>query len=535
MAAAAALGQDLKPTLRIDPLLVAQAAEVWTVIAQSENPVWPGWNASSTPLLFYIPGVQDVLIGHPKPPEGFQRYSGPIKLLNAEIYVRDGKTFFEFDGQNTVLDVAGTPTLVVADTLSNRRNQIRFWLDDPRPAATKSAELDWEKLQGSPYDSLCMIAHEAFHAFQSRKAPAKGGGEEALTRYPTVASPNTLGFALEGDILAKALRSSEPAKTRDLAVRWLAVRRERRKGLTAEAVDYEDRMEYLEGLAKYVELKLLEVLQGRPAGPAMAWVQGFHGYADLKPQRENLIRQLEKMMHGEVNVNNDRFGASPLRMRLYYSGMAIAAVLDRISPGWKGHIFAPEATLTALATDALKPTDAELSAALASVRAQPGYAELAAQKVQLEQEGEAATRKLVREIEAGPNSAIVVDYSALGEVRAELSFTPFGILRVDDNRTIYRLIPVTARIGATTLRQTAASPLLQDRAGKRFVCQLQKPLPLSRAEALFNVRDRKIDKVNLKEVVLPGLKLDGGLATISVKDRLIEVRLLPNPNGGQEK
>lgn len=522
------------PSLRVDPLLLAQAAEVWSVVAQAENPVWPGWNAASTPMLFYLPGAQDVLVNHPQPPEGFRPYSGPAGLPGAKIHVRDGKTIFEFDGQNTVTDVAGTPTLVVADTLSNRRNQVRSWLEDPRPAAKKSADLGWDQLQGDPYSSLCMIAHEAFHAFQQRRAPNKGGSEEALTRYPTIAAANTLGFALEGELLAAALRAADSraadqATVRSLAHRWLAVRRERRKSISAEAADYEDRMEYLEGLAKYVEYRLLEVLEGRSAAPSMAWAQGFHGYADLKPQREQLIRTLEKMMSGAANVNNDPYGASPLRMRLYYSGMAIGVLLDRFSPGWKQRIFDPKATLTDLAADALKPTDAELAAALAAVRGQPGYAALAAQKEQLERDGAAATQKMLQEIEAGPESVLVLDYSALEDVRPGMAFTPFGILRVDDQRTIYRLIPITARVANTTLRQTQPTPLLHDRAGRRFLCRLQEPVAKEKAEALFNAQAGGSEPSPLKGVALPGVKLDGGRAVLHVRDRFLEVKLAPPP------
>lgn len=31
--------------LRIDPRLIAEAAEVWPLIAGRENPIWPGWDA----------------------------------------------------------------------------------------------------------------------------------------------------------------------------------------------------------------------------------------------------------------------------------------------------------------------------------------------------------------------------------------------------------------------------------------------------------------------------------------------------------
>lgn len=519
--------QPASPALRIDPLMIAQATEIWSVIAQSDNPVWPGWNASDTPLLFYLPDLQDVLINHPKPPDGFRRYTGPVIFPGAQIHVRDGKTFFDLDGQNTAREVAGTLTLVVADTLSNRRSNVRGWLEDPRPGAVKSAELSFDQLQGNPYDAMCMIAHEAFHVFQGRQAPKKARGEAALMRYPTIAVQNTVGFALEGEILAEALRNGKPEEMRAHAVRWLAVRRERRKNLTADDKAYEDQIEYLEGLAKYVEYRLMEVMEGRTPQPAMAWLQGFHGYADLKPQREKLIRMLEKMMRGDVNINNDPYGASPLRMRLYYSGMGIAVLLDRLGSNWKKQIFAPAASLTDLVTDAVKPTDAELDAALTTVKARPGYADLIARKTKLEKEGDEATQKLVKEIEAGPRSALVVDYSALGDVKPGLSFTPFGILRVDDNRTIYRLVPITAQMGICTLRQTVPTPMIHDRATKRFTCQLQELVPASKLETLFGHKAAQGEQIELKDIMLPGMKVQGGNATVKIKDNVVELRLTP--------
>ncbi len=69
--------------LRVDPLLIAEAGEVWKIIASPMNPTWPGWNASGTPLLFYLPGEQDVLINHPHPPQGFLPYDGPPPFAGA--------------------------------------------------------------------------------------------------------------------------------------------------------------------------------------------------------------------------------------------------------------------------------------------------------------------------------------------------------------------------------------------------------------------------------------------------------------------
>src|SRR5438132_5737260 len=82
MAQSGAAGASQSPrmpsvVLRIDPRLIVEATEVWGLIAGRENPVWPGWDASATPILFYLPGEQDVLINHPRPPAGFVAYEGP--------------------------------------------------------------------------------------------------------------------------------------------------------------------------------------------------------------------------------------------------------------------------------------------------------------------------------------------------------------------------------------------------------------------------------------------------------------------------
>src|ERR1035438_3611514 len=117
LAAALALsciGQS-SPTIQINPLLLVEAQEIWSIIGRRDNPVWPGWDARNTPILIYFPGRQDLLVNHPKPPAGFTRYRGPITSPIGPIYIKDGKTIIDLDGQNTSTDVNGVRTLVVAD------------------------------------------------------------------------------------------------------------------------------------------------------------------------------------------------------------------------------------------------------------------------------------------------------------------------------------------------------------------------------------------------------------------------------------
>ena len=468
-------------TLQVDPLLIAEAGEVWGLIASPNNPIWPGWDTSGTPLLFYLPGKQDVLINHPRPPGGFLPYDGPVRFPGGRILLKNGPTLIEWDGQNTSKDVEGIRTLVVADTLSNLRGQMSGLLQDARPAAEKVQALRFSDLATDPYGQLAMVVHEAFHVFQDKQAPDKGANEMLLLYYPVLSVQNNVGFAQEGSALAEALRATDAAAFRRAAVRWLALRKDRRSSLPQKALEYEDGTEFTEGLAKYTEYRLFQVLEGRRPGPAMSWAQGFVGYADLAPQRERLIEKMVQNMSGAVNVNNDPYGTAPLRMRLYYSGMAVGVMLDRLAPGWKSRIFSPDTSLTSLVEEALKPSPAELDQALKEARGEAPYASLVENKTRLAQEGKAHAEAVLKEIEGGPGVGLIVDYSALGSPKLAMSFTPFGITVVDGERTIFTQVPVKVAFGQEgEVAQKVPAPLLRD-TGRRLV-RFRLPQGATRAE-----------------------------------------------------
>jgi hypothetical protein len=519
-------------TLRVDPLLIAEAGEVWRLIASANNPIWPGWDASDTPLLFYLPGEQDVLINHPRPPQGFLPYDGPVRFPGWRILLKNGPTLIEWDGQNTSKEVEGIRTLVVADTLSNLRSQMSSLLQDARPAAEKVQALRFSDLATNPYDQLATVVHEAFHVFQYKKAPDKAANEMLLLYYPVLSIQNNVGFAQEGSALAQALRATDGAAFRRAAVRWLALRKDRRSSLPQKAVEYEDGAEFMEGLAKYTEYRLFQVMEGRSPGPAMEWAQGFIGYADLAPQREKLIEKMVRNMSGAVNVNNDPYGTAPLRMRLYYSGMAVGVMLDRLSPGWKSRIFSPETSLTSLAEEALKPSPAELDQALKEARGEAAYASLVESKTRLAQEGKAHAEAVLKEIEGGPGVGLIVDYSALASPNLSMAFTPFGITVVDGERTIFSQIPVEVAFGQECeVAQKVPAPLLRD-TGRRLV-RFRLPRAATRAEvekALGSAPTSGGTVTNLA-LDLPGATVKAAKAQISWRGEDLVIVLLKGSEG----
>lgn len=475
--------------LQIDPLLVRQAAEVWSVVASDENPVWPGWNPSTTPILIYLPGKQDLLINHPKPPDGFVPYTGPVRFPGATMHVKNGPTLIDFDGQNTARDVNGVQTLVVADTLSNRRQELEGLAGQARSTANMTSAIDGF-LRPRPLDSMLMFAHEAFHVYQHEQSK-KGGNELALLTYPALSAENNVGYALEAEALAEAVRSEDPKSG---ALRWLAIRDARRRSLTAAQIAYEDGTEFNEGLAKYVEWRMLEALRDRAPHAEMWLIQGFTGYSDVASHQNRLLNQMKGFMTGTTNVNNDPFGASPVRMRLYYSGMAIGAILDRLGGDWKAKIMG-EATLTNLVRAQLGAPEDVLAAAWRRELESEAYRTTLVAKKDLAKRGEAHIAEVIASFDQAPAS-LTIDYSALEKPRVGYSFTPFGILRIDDHRRVFRLIPLRGLIGSLTFSEDGPRPVLDDAHTKRVRFQLTSD-PVSLPSG--NLKEANVD--------LPGVSL----------------------------
>lgn len=473
LALAVSLSQTKPPSdlLQVDPLLVVQASEIWSIIGRKDNPVWSGWDARNTPVLIYCPGRQDLLINHPNPPEGFRPYPGPLRTPIGKMMVRDGKTLFESDGQNTTRAINGIETLVVADTLSTRRQWVKGLADSVAANPGQADEIITGGLFPNPYSSMTMFVHEAFHAYQRKMAPTKSPNEDSLVRYPSLSVPNNVGFALEAQCLAAALRAKTPAEARAEGVRWLAARQMRRSAISPEAAKYEDASEFSEGLAKYVEYRILQNLDGRKPSSEMWLVQGFRGYGDMATERDRMIRQMDGYLSGRNVVNNDLYGASSVRFRLYFSGMAVSALLDRLGMKWHHRILRSDATLTSLAQEAIAATPAELSSARQGLEGRPIFGELTASKTKLAQDGDAHIAAELAKFTSGPGE-LVLDYSGLTAPKVQFTYTSFGILRIDDDRNIYRLIPIGGIIDGLGFSESYARPVLHDRKAKRVHLQL---------------------------------------------------------------
>jgi hypothetical protein len=187
--------------------------------------------------------------------------------------------------------------------------------------ATATILLNREQPGRSCTDLAAIAIHEAFHVFQRARHPGWMGNEADLFTYPSESDRLLALRRLESEALRRALAAGSADSAACWARQALALRGERCARLDSVFVAYERGTELNEGLATYVEL--------RAAGRRPV---------DLPP--------------GE-------FAPGAVRQRAYWTGSALAVLLDRFTPGWPA----------ALEADDRQTLDAALAAALGEGKA----------------------------------------------------------------------------------------------------------------------------------------------------------------------
>ncbi len=468
-AALAAPAAPIESKVKIDPAMLLYLKECRRVVTAVGDKIWTGWDISRTPILFYRPGIQDILINFPHKPEGFQPLTGFDPLEGETVYYRDGKTFIDIDGQNTVRDIDGVRTLVVADGPSNQRQQLWGAIQGHSPDSIQKWIDAWNFLPDRPYGQMAMILHEGFHAFQGTQAPDKEPNELAAIDYPLLDVRNNALWSLEAALVHDALIAPDRAAALSKIKGLVAVREERRTGLAKALVEYEDLEEYLEGLAKYVEFAFLREAQGLEPAPELFYLNGFYGYGpQLKKVLDDEFARIKDTIAANIDLTGNKFGVGPLRFRLYSSGAALAWFLDEVDPGWKAEIFKPGVTLFGRLEKAVNLSPEEAARLAAQAKKDYDFPALEKEKVEFKFEGEKVLAEKVAGILETKKTLVVIDYAAQEKI-AGLAFTPFGVTRVGADRVIYDLVPLAGKFaGGCEFKFARVSPVLVDKAKKEM-------------------------------------------------------------------
>jgi hypothetical protein len=351
---------------RLAELDKARLAEALHLRRELGDSLWPEWGGADIPMVLYN-GEYVFLTGYPDPPDGWTTVpAGEGRGIAWEAVSGD-----DFEGRTYYRQRLGSPdespqaftvmiggrwvsSLPAYEAMETGLGD-EFRADAPpvirgilpyRVAArlflTAAGGKDWY---------ICALLHESFHAYQGIRNPGRlSDAETAFTakgnRYPWDDAGFAEDWQLELDLLADAVQAKTDAEAAERAGRFLDQRRERRTdaGLDAGLIELEGLKEWEEGLAKYTELsiwRLAAETTGYSPLPEMDGDPGFVSYANFHTQWSQQIEQIRRMAGDEGDT------------RFYYSGLAQAALLDRLAPGWRRKAFDGNTALEDLLAEAI--------------------------------------------------------------------------------------------------------------------------------------------------------------------------------------
>lgn len=334
------LPQQSSTVDHLSDLEKARLSEVLHLRSTLGDSVWPEWGQADIPLIVYNEQYA-FLLGYPNPPDGWMKVpsleerGGPWEEVSNDSF--EGNPYY----RTLLTDPQKTPegfTVLVGDRWvasfqTREYGQVEFYRGfraelPPVISSIVPVRLVWALLMGKTDSYIAALEHESFHAYQGilnpdrlAEAERSFGVEEA---YPFDAMEYP--WQQEMDTLLQAALAADLSDARQLARQFLQMRAERRAGLSPEQVDFERLREWEEGLAKYAELEIT-----RQAGAVMDYqpVQEVLQDADFKSYQGQ--QQFWSSQLKEASRTAGRSGDA----RFYYSGNALAVVLDRLAPEWK--------------------------------------------------------------------------------------------------------------------------------------------------------------------------------------------------------
>lgn len=298
---------------------LSQLREVFQLKLLFGNKVWQDFGDKEIPIVLFNE-LYEFSIGLKDIPKGWE----PVKKdhpLGMTCYKRKNE-----DSQAFAVRIGNE----WAGSLGSRKYMSKCFLLKAR------AELPPVLAQLFPYwfltfakgEHAAFFLHEMFHAFQAIQAPGRFSEANKVYKfekeYPFHNSTFAEAWNREGEILSSAIETKDNNLLVVKAAEFLKSRKNRRASihLNDEQIRFEKELEWLEGLAKYIEI---QVYKFASLSEEKSLTAGYN----LKLTRwQDEFRRLRNSLG---NQNGD--------FRFYLSGMAQAFILDRLLPGWKKRAF----------------------------------------------------------------------------------------------------------------------------------------------------------------------------------------------------
>ena len=298
---------------------LSQLREIFQLKHLFGNEVWPDFGDTEIPIVLFNE-LYEFSLGLKDIPEGWE----PVKKnysFGKSCYKRKKK-----DSQAFAVKIGNE----WAGSLASRKYMSKDFVLKAR------AELPPVLAQLFPYwfltfakgEHAAFFLHEMFHAFQAIQVPNRFSEASKVYKfekeYPFHNSIFKEAWNREGEILSSAIETKDNNLLFVKAAEFLKIRKSRRVSinLNDKQIRFEQELEWLEGLAKYIEIQFYKLA-------AISEEKSLNARYNPKLTRwQDEFRRLRKSL-------GDQQGD----FRFYLSGMAQAFILDRLHPGWKKRAF----------------------------------------------------------------------------------------------------------------------------------------------------------------------------------------------------
>lgn len=291
-------------------------------LGKRSSEAWPSYDFSTLPILIHA-SKAELLFNHPNPPTGFS--STNLSGTDMTTHLTTHPVVMGMGGN--AVQLAETPTLAIPAF----RFYPEFWKGlSEQLQITTAMSIDY---------MISIFIHEGFHAWQMEKN-SKKIRFPMFSDYPEYSPWNNAMKNLESRLLHAAF--SEPKRLRKHIRDFLLIRIERRSRLTREQIELENKWEYQEGTATYVQLRALQSDREGRKSP-LSGLPLFHDYRApdlLAPLLEPMLRAAEK-------------ARGNLSLPAYPLGLGQCLALDKLSPGWKETIWKDGVWLDEILADTL--------------------------------------------------------------------------------------------------------------------------------------------------------------------------------------
>jgi hypothetical protein len=343
----------------LNQLEKARLSEIIHLRTTLGDVVWPGWSQAEIPLIVYNEQYA-FLVGYPNPPDGWLKVpgleprGGPWEEIPGDTF--EGHPYY----RTPITDPQKTPegfTVLVGDrwvaTFQTREyGEVHFYQEfrnnlPPFISNLVPLRLAWGFLMGKTDNYIAALEHESFHAYEGMLSSDRLKEAESMysveENYPFEAMEEP--WKQEMDVLIQAVQADTEAEAIELAREFLKKRDSRREGLNPEQIDLERLREWEEGLAKYAELEITRQAGTSDSYHPVESIAQDNDFKNYNGQQQFWSNQLKEAKKTQGRSGDTRF---------YYSGFALAVLLDRLLPEWKPRLLPGGAYLDDLLLEAVK-------------------------------------------------------------------------------------------------------------------------------------------------------------------------------------